>query len=60
MNIPLRVNKSFGKEVVGMDRQEFDELFSSLTPEQQEALIIQYEELLNAHNPQKSRLALSA
>lgn len=43
-----------------MDRQEFEELFSRLTSEQQEALIIQYEELLNAHNPQKLRLAMSA
>lgn len=43
-----------------MDRQEFEKLFSSLTPEQQELLISKYEELLNAHNPQKHRLALSA
>lgn len=51
-----------------MDRQEFEELFSRLTSEQQEALIIKYEELLiikyeellNAHNPQKHRLAISA
>lgn len=43
-----------------MDRQEFEELFACLTSEQQELLINKYEELLNAHNPQKSRLAMSA